>query len=469
MRMRSGRGRGWRLAAVLTVSLGLPPATAIAAGTAGALDSGFGSGGVVVTNDGSGWPAAALQSSGKIVVGGTEQVPTSDGGSGTGWLVQRLDTDGSLDTGFGSSGEVRLFGPTAELRATDSLRALAVDGSDRILAVGSGSFEVTTGKGKRQTTSLVRRFTVVRLTSGGALDSSFGNGGVVVIDLSDVTGGSGRGESVHVLPSGDILVAGRAFDVAGQSSGGGKGKKGGGSSTSSDAIALVKLTASGALDTSFGAGGITIHDASTGDDEPWPGALGVQSTGRIVVGSVARDIDEQWVLTAYDSDGTVDETFGRVVVAHAYLRGFAIDASDRILGCGYAVASAGDYGFVLTRFTSDGATDTGFGSGGTVSLALSENSEGGPVLIESDGDIVAGLNIIGTNGEWRAQPIRVDSDGVLDSGFGTGGFGDVLEGSGEFYGLFAPGLIDPNGDIVLCGARQDSTSADWLVARYCGS
>ena len=113
------------------------------------------------------------------------------------------------------------------------------------------------------------------------------------------------------------------------------------------------------------------------------------------------------MLTAYDDDGTIDDVFGRVSVADAFLRGFAIDASDRILGCGYTVSTPGAPDFVVTRHASDGSIDTTFGTSGSVDLGLSESSEGGQLVVQSDGKIVAGLNIIDANGDWACQPVRL--------------------------------------------------------------
>ena len=192
-------------------------------------------------------------------------------------MIQRRDTSGALDTSFGTNGEVHLFGD----HGTDSLRYLTVDSSDRILAVGSARVEVLSGKGKKKTASYPRLFTVVRLTASGALDTGFGDGGIVHVDLPEANGGTGQAESILELSSGALIVCGQAYGVAAASSGGGKGKKGGGGgqTSTSDAIALVKLTSTGAVDTAFGDAGYVIDDATTGDDEPWSGAIGLPEHG----------------------------------------------------------------------------------------------------------------------------------------------------------------------------------------------
>ncbi len=466
--MRCTTARAWfGRGIVIAVALAWVGGVAIGAGVAGDLDTTFdGDGVLLVANDYGSWPSVAMQSSGRMVIGGTEPRPPADGGARSGWRIRRHDSSGGLDTSFGTAGEVLLFG----LHGTDDLRHITVDSSDRVLCVGKVRVEVLTGSGKKQKASYPIRFTVVRLLPDGALDTTFGSGGVVHVDLPAAGGGAGRADAVVALTSGAVLACGQAFDVAAASSGGGKGNKGGGSSSTSGAVALVRLTGSGALDTGFGAGGVVVHDVTADDDEPWRGALGVQGTGRIIVGSLARGLGEQWVLTAYSSAGVVDSGFGRVSVGGAFLRGLAIDASDRIVGCGYTAPTPGAPEFVLTRHASDGSIDTSFGTGGSVELGLAESCEGGPILVQADGKIIAGLNVIDGAGEWRCQPVRLTSAGVLDGYFGSGGFGEVVQGTGAYHGLFAGGFVDAAGNLVLAGVRQDALGGtDWLVGRWCGN
>lgn len=461
-------GRLWTLGVVLLAAL-----PALAGGAAGDIDAGFGNAGVsLLANPGGYAPSVARQSTGDLVLGGTENGPNVDGTTRAHWRITRLNDDGSLDTSFGAGGEVQLFGE----HSTDALRHLVTDSSDRILCAGDAVIETetTSGRGKKQktTVSQVNRLIVVRLLADGALDTAFGDGGIAVIEVSEAQGGHAQAQALHLLASsGDILVAGDAFRVAGASSGGGgRGKKGGGgSTTTSDAHVLLRLTSSGVLDSTFGDGGITVHDATTGDDEVWAGAIGVQSSGRIVLGALARDLGEQWTLVAFDADGAVDATFGRVVVSGAYLRGFAIDASDRILGCGYTVDTPGIPAFVLTRHASDGTIDASFGTSGSATLGLTENSEGSQVLVQADGKIVAAVNILDAGTIARCQPVRFTSLGAIDVSFGPAGAGDAIDEASVNNGLGVGALIDANGDIVMTGFRFTSSIQDWLIARWCGS
>lgn len=460
---KTGRGMGARRsvrAVAAMVGLLLASALAWASGTAGVLDTGFGTSGVVVAANSAGGPTSvAQQSSGKLVHGGWENDPSVSGRAY--WRLRRLAADGSLDTTFGASGEVHLFGD----HGYDALWHLVTDASDRIVCVGQQRIAITTGTGRKQSTTYSARLTVARLLADGALDTTFGSSGVTSIAVPGADfSGSGKAKAVRILSDGSILVAGIGLQVVATS---GKGKK----TSRSDAIVLARLSASGALDTAFGSGGIVVHDATAGDDEVWTGALEVQSTGRIVVGGLARDLDERWVLTAYDSDGSVDATFGRVTQAGAFLRGIATDASDRILVCGWLPDGLGSSDGVLVRYDADGGLDTGFGSGGATVVAPGERVEMGPPLVQADGKIVCAANIMDADEIWRCLPVRFTSAGALDSGFGTGGFGEALEDPVLNHLIGFVGILDANGDIVFTGVRWDSgvfSGEDWTVARWFG-
>jgi len=172
------------------------------------------------------------------------------------------------------------------------------------------------------------------------------------------------------------------------------------------------------------------------------------------------------VLTRYTNSGAIDTAFGRVSVAGQYLRGLAIDASDRIVATGWHLGGGGTPELIVGRPLADGSTDTSFGSSGITAVDLGADSAGNAIGIDASGRIVVVADVFGTDADLR--PLRFDADGDLDAAFGTGGEGDVLGASGtdtsSLWGL----AIDGNGDAVLSGMRFDGTGTDWLVARWCG-
>ena len=157
---------------------------------AGALDKSFGNGGVVQlpTNlDVDLGQSLALQSNGQILVAGV--FVTSSGAAAYG--VERLNTNGTVDTTFGSDGLA-----AAALTRSPTLQLVLLPETNGDILLG-GQFEPT---GRRQpvTTALVR------FTSAGKLDSTFGSGGTV-----NVTANGGC-TALAELSTGEIQEIGRA-------------------------------------------------------------------------------------------------------------------------------------------------------------------------------------------------------------------------------------------------------------------
>src|SRR5690606_24978253 len=148
----------------------------------GDLDPTFGAGGVVFTDTLEAISASAeavvvYQSDGKIVAAGRAENTVDDG------AVARYNPDGSLDTSFGTEGRVQFA------FAGGQITSAAVDGSGRIVLGGQRDGD----------------FVALRLTAAGALDASFGLGGVATVDMgstSDIAFGIAIDASGHIVLGG---------------------------------------------------------------------------------------------------------------------------------------------------------------------------------------------------------------------------------------------------------------------------
>ena len=132
-------------------------------------------------------------------------------------------------------------------------------------------------------------------------------------------------------------------------------------------ISIVAQAAIGDLDPTFGAGGkVTTF---VGGSNSFANAVAVQPDGKIVVTGIP-------ILVRYNSDGTLDTTFGiNGIVANSGLdRGMdlVIQPDGKILVVGYRIG--GQYpGLYVARFNTNGSTDTAFGTNG---VALATNFHG---------------------------------------------------------------------------------------------
>lgn len=197
----------------------------------GTLDSTFGTSGkkTIVTGYTFAWVEQILvQQDGKILLTGLIQQGSPAAFYAT---VTRLNADGTLDTNFGTGGY-------SILSDSDTVAyAIGLTSDEKIIAGGY------TGSGASQD------FLVYRLTSAGTLDTTFGTSGKTTVSLSATT--RDRIESLAVLPDDSIIAGGYAAVV----------------SPSADyaRIGLAQFTAAGALDTTFNSTGYYLGTAQMND------------------------------------------------------------------------------------------------------------------------------------------------------------------------------------------------------------
>lgn len=294
----------------------------------GSLDTFFGTGGRVTTDlgDYDFASAAAVQSDGKIVVGGT---------SGAAFGLARYRPDGSLDPAFGSGGKVRT--EFADRQAEVTALGVQVDG--RVVAAGNADdgldiFDVA----------------LARYTPAGVLDPSFGGGGRVT---TDVSGGYDFAYAMLTQMDGRIVVSGQA-DVG-----------------ASTRFALLRYTWSGSLDASFGGAGTgkvttDFSDLFGGSIYTFSSAraLAIQG-GRYVAAGLAGVAGYRFAVARYGSDGVVDSGFGSAGRLTTNIgnfddeaRGIAVGPDGKIVAAGYSYT--GSYDFALARY------QVAYGSGADV-------------------------------------------------------------------------------------------------------
>jgi uncharacterized delta-60 repeat protein len=148
----------------------------------GSTDASFGSGGtqtfnILSYNQGH---ALTLQSDGKILIAGNTYALASGSESSLNfWVITRLNTNGSLDNSFGSSGQKAIdfgddFNYNNGIPAEASASSISVLPSGKIVVAGS-SFDNVIHK---------HDVAVARLNANGSLDNNFGDGGKYFFGLA---------------------------------------------------------------------------------------------------------------------------------------------------------------------------------------------------------------------------------------------------------------------------------------------
>ena len=213
--------------------------------------------------------------------------------------------------------------------------------------------------------------------------------------------------------------------------------------------------ASGDLDPTFGNGG-KVTTIFGGDDRAM--CVVIQVDGKIVVaGSSSGSGNNDFVLTRYNQDGTLDTMFGsggKVVTdfggndsAHALL----VQPDGKLVTAG-AGSSGAD--FALARYNTSGTLDTSFGTGGKVTTNFGATDSANALVIQTDGKLVAA----GASGSDFALS-RYNADGTLDTSFGTGGKITTDFGAADSANAL---VIQADGKLVAAGA----SGSDFALARY---
>ena len=247
--------------------------------------------------------------------------------------------------------------------------------------------------------------------------------------------------------------------------------------------AQLAQAADGDLDPAFGIGGMVTTDINHSTDIG--NAVAIQTDGKlVVVGTTYQGNDfstEDFVVTRYNPDGTLDSTFGRGGKVKTDFPGLvAVPSSVVIQPDGRIVVAGGAYplftfagNFVLVRYNRNGGLDKSFGTGGIVTTHFPEGSYAADVALQADGKIIAAGTVfvdfvIGDSSDTDFALARYNSDGTADVTFGNGGqvMTDFVGKEDDAFSI----LVQPDGKIVAVGSANDpATYYDFAAARYLGN
>jgi uncharacterized delta-60 repeat protein len=265
----------------------------------------------------------AVLDDGRIVIG--EASPGTAGQPGKA-AIFRFTPDGQLDPGFGDRGVARIECPRSIGYAWDI--RVGPDGHVSMIAIddawqyeflvgvdASGAPDPAIGGGHGVVTLSDEQYVLAmyllhnlrggnvlyidgtyleRTLPSGMDDPSFGHDGVATLPITSF---ASSGWTPLELPDGRLLLPswGRRSDDR----------------TGPAAFALVALTDNGALDTTFGAGGLAIvpHPA---DRPVYEASSALDPTGRIVTAFIVSDDSDQLrlMVSRLQPDGTLDASFG---------------------------------------------------------------------------------------------------------------------------------------------------------------
>ncbi len=382
----------------------------------GTLDTSFSGDGVVTSTLMEYAEDITIQSDGKILVSG--YVEPLEGTNNQGAV--RFNADGSVDTNFGTAGAARINLNRGRATGLDMQK----DGK-----IVVGGYYVPSG-----TNPPITGF-VVRFNANGTLDTSFNSTGKVAST-------SACGNLVHditALPDGKLILAAAFTDHLNPVGN----------------PLVTRLNANGTPDTSFaGDGSMALDSGGNG----WAAEALVDADGGIIFGGGHS-------LARFNSNGTLDETFGRVLFGEfgqmtglndlsAYVYGLALQSDGKVVVTGdFDIDGQTTNRTFVARFTNTVAPTLSItapltaiieGNSGSVSANFTVSlSRAGTKTITvnyatSNGSATAGSDFTATSGTLTFSP------GQTSKIIAVPVLGDTTDENGETFNLTLIAPVNAN-------------------------
>jgi uncharacterized delta-60 repeat protein len=338
--------------------------------TDGSLDSTFGTNGIVTTSLGAGASgnAIVLDAQGNIIIAGSVT-----GNSVPQFFAARYSaTDGTLDTTFNPNGSTPGVA-TVGIGYRAKVNAIALQPADgKIVLAGWASY----GNGDV--------FAVARFNTDGSLDTTFNPSGAQPGIITNQIGAICHANGVVIQSDESILIVGNA-DAA---------------------LFMASFTSAGEMDSSFGTGGL-VYTTSIGLKSQGANGVTLDANNNIVITGFA---DNQLLLARYTSTGALDTTFnstGYATISYGDMNaGLAVQSlsTGNLVAVGYA-----DLDFLLVEFTDTGSIYQSFGINGVVTQ---------PQVTGVSTTEIYEQQTVGTNGGtftagvWQTRTLNTIDDGL---------------------------------------------------------
>ena len=407
---------------------GLLSAAFFTAQTAGTLDTSFGTGGKVVGSSAVAFnyiQASVQQADGKIV---------SVGKFGDNMAIFRFNTDGTLDTTFGTTGVLSV---NVSSNSTNEVgNAVAIQSDGKILIGGHSG-------------STSNPYVVLRIFPNGTLDTLFGTLGFSTFGFSFSGGSQSTGvKDIKIQPDGKIVVVGTADNT-----------------TTIRDISVARLLVNGTLDVDFSNDGKTTFHETNAD-------IGLKSKilsdGSILVAGTSN-FEKNLKIIKYFPDGSLDTSYGTAGVmtytnpAISSITSIKfLDNNDMLVGAGTTtVADA-----VVFKLSAAGVLDTTFGVNGIRSVDFdngSNDSAPNDIITDALNNIYAvGTSI--SSGSTFMNIMCLTNSGALNNAFSFDGKLFISFTTPSYGAEAFSALIQTDSKLVVSGVF--TTPSKFALARF---
>jgi uncharacterized delta-60 repeat protein len=324
----------------------------------GSLDNSYGAYGKVTLEIGDSGPCDfAIEANGKMVVAANSRNEIT--------LARYTGDDGATpDSAFGVNGITALsFGPTYQVKCSD----LAVQVDHKIVMVGSATLDQ----------SNYANVFIARFDQNGVLDFKY------ILDKFNFPNSRyNYGKAVAIQSDGKIVLSGGMMDNDGNGQ-----------------ISLARLNADGSMDVAFGTNGKGTVTVAAPHFDYFKSSLALQTDGKIVVvgtTSATPNIDNDLVVARFNSNGTLDPSFGIVSADFGDQEegtDLVIQKDGKIIVAGRSFNNTSTH-FLLVRYNANGSLDPTFGVNGKVISDFGTGAESAQgAVLQFDGKLL----VIGTS------------------------------------------------------------------------
>ncbi|WP_165795421.1 NPCBM/NEW2 domain-containing protein [Deinococcus koreensis] len=378
---------------------------------------------------------AAFGEAGRVNVGGVDSVAAPDGSVvvlGQAFGLTRLAASGTV-----------LRRAAAPFSAQDTAKALTLQPDGKIVAVG-----------KRTLVDGNTDFFIARFNADLSVDTTFGQGGQVITNLSGVDDPSFHPESandVAIAPDGKIVVAGASRQTNEVRS-----------DLKTSAFTVLRLLPDGSRDRGFGTDGVALRTFNTAGSynqfnaHAFGNAVAVLPDGRVVV--AGRVFGERGGVARFLADGRPDQTFGTAGRVWNLASCGKSNANALALSpTGDILVGGGEFTAFVSRINASGTTAAEtcivFGRLNDVNESYSTVTS---LALMSDGRMVAG----GTYGDGRntssAVLARFKPNLSFDASFGASGMARIPATDGMTVSSL---LAQSDGKVVVTTGPADVRGA----------
>ncbi len=372
--------------------------------------------------------SAHQQSNGSLIV----TVNAGAGSNNYDYYSARYAANGTLDNTYGTNGVVKVnFDSTY-----DELIGSIIQPDNKIILIGATKLGAAIG------------FGIARLDANGILDNTFNTNG----KYFNAVLGEAYANCGAVLPNGQIIIGGGTKILP---------------FNAPRMEALIRLNANGTLDNTFGTNGITLNDLDTTKGEEIQ-VLAVDNNQNIVVGSNGLPTGKAYV-SRFTSNGILDPTWGvnGNLLLNFTTGNFPGIYDLKIQADGKYLVSIKDQSFptqiaIIARLNTNGTLDNTFNN---IGYKIFTGVDAPRITLQADGKII-GVTTFKTFSPVflnKRQLFRLNTNGNLDSTFGTFGFYDdlpkVLDGSKAI-------ILQSDGKIVLAGEAFNNPNYTAGLSRY---